>query len=194
MSEIIFNSKSKEYSSLSNFYGGVECEYMKDRFLDKEVKDLLDKFEVCDKEEFIWYMKRLQPNKKDWSDRQLEYWIRDGKPIRGVLCQLVGTSVRDTATGKRRLKIIKELVGLKELNIKGNTTDEEKKELMLNLLRRKYSIDEYRDVLLSTGDAILHEKPLRGRTNNWNYKDGNGGDWLGELLMIVRCELRKKSE
>ena len=192
MSEINFNSKSKEYSSLSNFYGGVECDYMKDRFLDKEVKELLDKFEVCDKEEFIGYLKRLQPNKKDWSDRQLEYWMRDGNPIRGILCQLVGTSVRDTAVGKRRLKIVKEMVGLKELNIKGNTTDEEKKELMLTLLRRKYSIDEYREELLSTGDAILHEKPLRGRANNWSYKDGNGGDWLGELLMKVRSELRSE--
>jgi len=192
MSEINFNSKSKAYSSLSNFYGGVECNYMKDRFLDKEVKELLDKFEVCDTEEFIGYMKRLQPNKKDWSDRQLEYWTRDGKPIRGILSQLVGTSVKDTAVGKRRLKIIKEMVGLKELNIKGNTTDDEKKELMLRLLRRKYSIEEYREELLLTGDAILHEKPLRGRAKNWSYKDGNGGDWLGELLMIVRSELRSE--
>jgi predicted NAD-dependent protein-ADP-ribosyltransferase YbiA (DUF1768 family) len=119
----------------------------------------------------------------------LEYWTRDGKPIRGILSQLVGTSVKDTAVGKRRLKIIKEMVGLKELNIKGNTTDDEKKELMLRLLRRKYSIEEYREELLLTGDAILHEKPLRGRANNWSYKDGNGGDWLGELLMKVRCEL-----
>ena len=54
--EIYFNSKSKEFYELSNFYGGVECAFMKDRFLDKEIKSLFDKFETCSKDEFIFQM------------------------------------------------------------------------------------------------------------------------------------------
>ena len=36
--EIFFNSKSKNYYKLSNFFGGVEACYMKDRFLDVEIQ------------------------------------------------------------------------------------------------------------------------------------------------------------
>ena len=61
---------------------------------------------------------------------------------------------------------------------------------MLKLLKIKFSKKEYAEALLSTGDAILHEKPIRGRPNSWTYKDGQGGDWLGQLLMIVREELK----
>lgn len=37
---------------------------MKDRFLDKEIKSLFDKFETCNKDEFIAYLKELQPEKR----------------------------------------------------------------------------------------------------------------------------------
>lgn len=192
MEVINFNSKSKAFYQLSNFYGGVESRYMADRFLDQEVKDLFSKFDDCDVATFQSYLQTLQPNKKDWTDSKLNYWMRNGEPIRGILSQLVGSSVRETATGKRRQKVIKELTGLKgELRIKENSSDEEKKRLMLGLLREKYSKKEYADVLLSTGTAILHERPLRGQPNSWTFKDGKGGDWLGELLMTVRDELRQ---
>lgn len=192
--EIYFNSKSKEFYLLSNFYGGVESNYMKDRFMDKEVKALFEKFEAADKDEFIKYLMVLQPNKKDWTEAKLNYWMKDGQPIKGILSQLVGTSVKDTAAGKKRMKVIKELTGITgDLKIKPNTTDEEKKELMLKLLRKKYSKKMYADVLLSTGDAVLHEKPMRGKPNNWTFKDGAGGDWLGKLLMKVREEIKNKN-
>lgn len=190
---IYFNSKSKENWKLSNFYGGVESAYMKDRFLDKEMKSLFDRFESSSKEEFILNLKRLQPNKKNWTEAKLKYWTRDDVPIRGILSQMVGTSVKDTAVGRNRLKIVKEMACIsseRELRIKPNTTDEEKKELMLKLLRKKFTKNEYKEALLSTEEAILHEKPLRGKPNNWTYKNGDGGDWLGELLMKVREELR----
>lgn len=190
---IYFNSKSKENWKLSNFYGGVESAYMKDRFLDKEMKTLFDRLESSSKEEFMDYLKRLQPNKKEWTEGKLKYWIRDDEPIRGILSQMVGTSVKDTVLGRNRLKIVKEMAGISsenELRIKPNTTDEEKKELMLKLLRKKFAKKEYKEALLSTEEAILHEKPLRGKANNWTYKNGEGGDWLGGLLMKVREELR----
>ena len=192
-----FNSKSKCNWKLSNFYGGVESAYMKDRFLDKEIKSLFDRFESSSKEEFIYYLKKLQPNKKDWTEAKLKYWIRDDEPIRGILSQMVGTCVKDTAVGRKRLKIVKEMAGIsreREVRIKPNTTDEEKKELMLKLLRKKFGKKEYKEALLSTEEAILHEKPMRGKPNNWTYKNGEGGDWLGELLMKVREELRNNQE
>ena len=59
-------------------------------------------------------------------------------------------------------------------------------------------VELYRNVLLSTGDAILHEKPLRGKGagNNWTHKKVNGveygHDWLGQMLMWIRADLRDK--
>ena len=191
--EIYFNSKSKEFYLLSNFYGGVESNYMKDRFMDKEVKRLFETFETVDTDNFIKYLMVLQPNKKDWTEAKLKYWMKNGEPIKGILSQLVGTSVKDTAVGKKRMKVIKELTGVtSDLKIKPNSTDEEKKELMLKLLRKKYSKKEFADALLSTGDAVLHEKPMRGRPNNWTFKNGEGGDWLGLLLMQIREEIKSK--
>ena len=190
IAEINFNSKSMTYYELSNFYGGVESKYMADRFLDEKVLDLFVHFEECDRETFVEYLKRLQPNKA-WTDSKVNYWMRNGEPIRGILSQLVGTSVRNTATGKRRRKVIQEITGVSsEIQIKENSSDDDKKKLMRGLLREKYSKKEYADVLLSTGTAILHERPLRGQPNNWTFKDGKGGDWLGELLTKVRDELR----
>lgn len=193
MSEIYFNSKSKDHWKLSNFYGGVEADYMMNRFKDNEVHELFASFETCDKETFIDYLKKLQPNKKDWTDSKLKYWMRDDQPIRGILSQLVGTSVKNTPTAKRRRKVVKEITGIDgDLQIWPNTTDDEKKEFMLRLLRVKFSKKEFADALLSTGDAILHEKPMRGKPNSWTFKDGEGGDWLGQLLMKVRDEIRCK--
>ena len=190
MTEIYFNSKSKQHWKLSNFYGGVEANYMKDRFLDYEVRSIFMEFETCNTKTFMYYLQKLQPNKTNWTPSKINYWMKEGKPIRGILSQLVGTSVKETGTGKRRLNIVKELVGIQYLNIKPNTSDQEKKTLMLKLLKIKFSKKEYAEALLSTGDAILHEKPIRGRPNSWTYKDGQGGDWLGQLLMIVRAELK----
>jgi len=63
--EIYFNSKSKHYKELSNFYGGVEACYMSDRFRDVEVKRLFETFESLgnDGDGFIGYLQKLQPGK-----------------------------------------------------------------------------------------------------------------------------------
>jgi hypothetical protein len=193
--EIYFNSKSKDYYELSNFYGGVECEFMKDRFLDKEIKSLFDKFETCNKDEFISYLKELQPEKKDWTQAKINYWFKDGKPIRGILSKLAGASVKDTPTGRRRLKILKKMANFEgEVRIKHILTLEEKKELMLKCLKKKflsdnknkYNENKYNKLLLSTGELILHEKPMRGKGDDWTYP---GGDLLGKLLMNIRKKI-----
>jgi hypothetical protein len=195
MGDINFNSKSSAFWRLSNFYGGVEKEYMKDRFLDKKVKNWMDEIDGYGKTEFIECLKRLQPEKKNkWTEGKLEYWIRNNNGeeimIKGILYKLIGGSVKDTSVGKRRRKIIMELLNLDSLNLKPNTTDDEKKELMLTLLRDKFSKKEYKEELLKTGDMVLHEKPLRG-VDNWTYRNGKGGDWMGELLMKVREEIKE---
>jgi hypothetical protein len=143
MTEIYFNSKSGAYWQLSNFYGNVEMEYMRDRFLDNEIQMLFEKMKSCSKDEFLHYLVELQPEKrKKWTDKKMNYWLREDVPIYGILAKLIGTSVRDTPTGKRRRKIIQSMAGMQSpLRIKPNTTDEEKKEFMLELLREKFKND-----------------------------------------------------
>ena len=197
--EIYFNSKSPTFWKLSNFYGGVEKEFMKDRFPDKKVKNWMDEIEGYNKDEFIELLKTLQPEKKTWTPGKLKYWIRNDEEegeilIKGILYKLIGTSVKDTVVGKRRKKIIIKELDLDDLEVKPNTKDNEKKELMLKILRKKFSKKEYKEELLKTGNMVLHEKPLRGGTNNWTYKNGEGGDWLGKLLMKVRKEIREKEK
>ena len=175
---------------MSNFFGGVECAYMKDRFHDHEVKELLQSFEAVDLSTFQRYLKQLQPNRKRWTEAQLMYWTKRGEPIRGVLSQLVGASVRNTPTGKQRRKIVQSMANLKgELHVNAELSNKEKQQLMLRLLRKKFAQPYYRRVLLSTKDAVLHERPMRGQPNMWTYKNGQGGDCLGKLLMQVREEL-----
>ena len=50
----------------------------------------------------------------------------------------------------------------------------------------KYQKNKYRDILLSTGDKILHENPMRGNGDDWTYP---GKDLLGILLMEIRYEI-----
>lgn len=192
--EIYFNSKSKEYNKLSNFYGGVEACFMKDRFLNPEIKALFDKFEKCNLEQFIYYLKELQPEKKDWTVAKLYYWFyidsNDGKrkPIRGILSKLAGAAVKDTPTGRRRLKILKKLANFDGvIKIKTPLSHKDKQTLMFCCLYEKFKKKEYKKLLLSTNNVILHERPMRGRGNDWTYP---GGDLLGQLLMKVRDNIK----
>lgn len=188
--DIIFNSKSSEYYELSNFYGGVESCYMKDRFEDQEVKDLFDEFETVNDERFLYYLKVLQPDKKDWTPAKERYWFRDGKPITGILSKLAGASVKDSAAFRRRLKIIGELAGLDRLpKVKENLTTEDKVEHMMKCLRIKYRKPYYRKILMSTGNSVLHEKPMRGKGDFWTYP---GEDTMGKSLMKVREEIKNE--
>lgn len=192
---IIFNSKSTRYFLLSNFYGGVEIDYMKDRYNDPEIKKLIESFETCDNEKFIYYLKILQPGKK-WTEAKINYWFKniDGKkePIRGVLAKLVGGAVKDTPLMKKRREIVKSLAGLPkdfELSIKRELNETEKKDLMRKCLIEKFSKEKYKRVLFSTKNFIIHEKPMRG-SNDWTYP---GNDWLGQLLIKIRDEKIKKN-
>jgi predicted NAD-dependent protein-ADP-ribosyltransferase YbiA (DUF1768 family) len=69
---------------------------------------------------------------------------------------------------------------------------------MKRMLEKKYADPLYRDLLLSTGDRPLHERPMRGKGEGsaWTHYvdvDGRayGGDLLGRLLGQVRAEIRQ---
>lgn len=186
--EIYFNSKSgDEYKYLSNFYGDVEICFMQKRFKHPKMKMLFDNFKTCGNEEFLMYLKLLQPDKKDWTRSQEQYWFDNQRPIRGILAKLVGAIVtnKSSKSFQRRAREISKYLKISFDDVMESdkiTTDKD----MLECLNEKYSKPEFRDLLLKTGNAILHEKPLRGFPNDWTFKDGEGGDKLGKMLMGIR--------
>jgi ribA/ribD-fused uncharacterized protein len=61
--------------------------------------------------------------------------------------------------------------------------------IMYHLLKQKFSVEPYRQQLLSTGDVDLVEGNWWGDTF-WGVCGGVGENHLGKLLMRVRAELR----
>jgi len=103
--------------------------------------------------------------------------------------------VRPTAEKRRKAAMAR--LDIPSVKVNPELSDDEKKAWMRVCLQHKFADPHFRDLLLSTGDAILHEIPLRGNgaNNNWTYKVGKDGqaygkDWLGQLLMEIRDELR----
>ena len=204
MSEIHFNSKFSNppgFQKLSNFYGGVEFEYMMQRFNQVEILDLFRHLQTCGNEEFWNWLQILNPKgsaKKPVTQRQKDYWfdggMERGEPIRGIAAQLLGTMVRPSA--KKRRKAVMEKLGIRRIDVNQELSDDNKRRWMKSCLLRKYEDPYFRSLLLSTGDATLHEAPLRGKgaRNNWTFKaiggEVFGKDWLGQLLMEVRDEIR----
>lgn len=66
---------------------------------------------------------------------------------------------------------------------------EESKKALYKCLVEKYKQPKFRAILLSTGDAILHERPMRGKGNAWTFP---GGDQLGKMLCKLRREIREE--
>ena len=65
-----------------------------------------------------------------------------------------------------------------------------KLKIMENIIREKFKIPFLRNLLLKTEDLELVE------LNNWNdifwgVCNGQGQNWLGKILMLVRSELNK---
>lgn len=205
MAFVHFNSKFSTpvgFQELSNFYGGVEFEYMAARFPQREVRQLFDMLETCDNETFWNWCQILNP-KKNPTQRQKDYWFTEGgfehgQPIRGIVAQMLGTMVKPTAAMKKRRKNVAARLSVADIEINDELSDEQKKQWMKACLHHKFFFeDRYKHLLLSTEDAVLHEVPIRGngRKNNWTFKvieetgEPCGQDWLGQLLMEVRQDL-----
>ena len=62
--------------------------------------------------------------------------------------------------------------------------------VMKNLLDIKFSNPELASLLLETGDEIL-EEGNNWRDTYWGVYKGQGSNHLGELLMVIRNELRE---
>lgn len=68
--------------------------------------------------------------------------------------------------------------------------EEVKYNVMLNIVRNKFLQNpDLADKLLETGDELLVEGNTWG-DRTWGRVDGVGKNWLGEILMRVREELR----
>lgn len=67
--------------------------------------------------------------------------------------------------------------------------EQNKLEVMYLLLKLKFADPILRRWLLNTGDAILEEGNIWGDTY-WGICHGQGSNWLGVLLMLVRGEIR----
>jgi len=74
----------------------------------------------------------------------------------------------------------------------GTRFSEDKLLIMLQLLRDKFSDPELRHLLITTGNAKIVEGNNWGDTF-WGVCDGRGSNHLGNLLMQVRSEIRKRS-
>lgn len=61
--------------------------------------------------------------------------------------------------------------------------------VMYDLLKKKFSDPDLKQLLLDTGDAILIEGNQHG-DRFWGQVNGEGRNELGKLLMTVRSELR----
>lgn len=206
-----FNSKSRPpLRYLSNFHGTAETgipefAYQSQKFSGAKIIALMARMEACSGEEFLEYLMALQPHKK-WSDRQKCYWFQgrvprsedgsllfnEAEPIRGILAKLVGGAVNS----KPRQRILARLAG-GPFKVLAEVDDDQKRQQMLFILRHKFADPFFGDILRATGDAVLHEKPMRGKAGPWTYKwdakepQKSGGDWLGQLLMQVRDEIRE---
>lgn len=197
MQAVHFNSKTFKngFQGLSNLMGGAEFDYMGARFPQQAMKDIFESLKSCDRETFLEWLQILQPG-KEWTPAKLKYWFTpDGEPIRGILAQLLGSMVRCkggklTPTSKRRQKVVREKLRLTTIIVASELSDDNKKSFMKECLRKKYSMDPYRSLLLDTGSAELHEKPIRGSGNSWTLP---GCDWLGQLLMEIREEITTES-
>ena len=187
---IQFNCKhASRFKKLSNEYGGVLFEYEGCRFLDAEIIDLFRRLQSCNKTEFLDTLRWLQPEKR-WTDRKEAFWLHKDEPIRGVLASLLGAMTEETPTGKARRKVVATRLQLRQISINPHPTEAQRDAIMLRAMRRKFQHKLYRELLLKTGNAVLHQTPVVGEPDEWTWKKGKGGDKIGKLLIQIRNELR----
>ena len=143
----------------------------------------------------------LQPEKKQWTDGQLQYWYIDGVPVTGILFKLMqGVIPKPGAslTRKQRVRLGAFLdltnCGLSVHDVKfvPQANKSEKKQKMLEAMMRKFQ-GRAGELLLETYDMVLQERPSRGNgrsTDLWSKGFGGGDNLCGECLMEVRCRLK----
>lgn len=212
--------KKGAFRKLSNLFGPVEWAFQRQKFkegtpvfewlLEGERKARAGEWTIAAFDEARKRMKH---------DGKLDSYVDvDGAVASGLLAQMTSLMVKnpDSTDARRRLGYIlgraegSDLVPKDEMlawharDVQPPLSDEAKREFMLTLLRDKYATNcGYRALLLSTGQRPLHEAKGRGQPSVWEFVElseaqrakgfSPGGDLLGQLLTIVRAELRGES-
>ena len=194
---------------MSNLYGPVEFEYMADRFRNAPVAALFTTpgSDLRNPHKFEENFRAIHPKGKPGSwmrvqadDHQLADDAAGETTIAmGILAKLCGNAYKPTREGKKRRAYLMKLAKMDEsewMPMKGELTAYEKANLMLPLLRRKFTPPGlFRQTLMATKDAQLIERPMRGAPRLWegSLRDGVvvGGNLCGRLLMYVRDTLDK---
>lgn len=206
-----------DFRKLSNLFGAVEWHFQAVKFRKGSgVREWMDanadkEWTIC---EFENVLTSIGANPKS-------YISDDGEAAAGIMPKLVSLIVRNPSSLVAR-KRVAYILGLEKVmtpsestawvaaNVLPEIPDNAKDTLMLQLLRAKFQIQKYRDLLISTGDRTLHEKALNGIPNRYEFhplneerllenaalvaagqppKWSEGGDTLGKLMTIVRDEI-----
>lgn len=185
---IYFKARKKEFRKLSNLYGGVECAYMALRFNNERVRSVICSFDTLDEESFKRVFAALYPKGNPQS------WIFEQGIARGILAKLVGSlwklkDAKPSRVMRKRGEAFASMCGISYDQLIESIEDDIPRDAKLARMKQclcaKFNIPEYRDLLLSTGNATLHEQAGRGKPDLWTVK---GEDRLGILLMEIREE------
>jgi hypothetical protein len=203
MNDIKFKSTSKApICLLSNLYGGVEINYMILKFQNSKVKELLSNWlsitSVSEMNKIRYQLERCKVDQDGniipkggksglpYTDRQKNTYCCEYKGklyvAVGILAKLAAATWHEK-NHKDRIKVLKVLAKLNFSDSLGNTIPNH--EYILPSLRKKYTLEPFKTILLNTNSSRLAE--LDGRTpNQWT---DTGGNRLGNMLMQIRKEL-----
>lgn len=213
--EIYFKAyMSGPYRRLSNLFGPVEWGFQMVKFKEGcAVWTFMRDRRDWTREEFTKIFQALY--KKDKTDKSGSNSYIDpisGEIATGIIPKLLsaiakppGKSVDDA---RKRLAVVLgkpvtavELEAWRVENVMPEISNDEKDVLMMKLLKEKFAIPTYKDLLLQTGNATLHEQTGRGPPNRYEWQQKpltpaeiekgftRGGDVLGKLMMRVRSEI-----
>lgn len=204
--------KLGEFRRLSNLFGPVEWAFQRQKFKqDTEIFEWLKRGEVWERNG-LWDKEQFDEVRKAMKhDGQLKSYITpEGHIASGLLAQMTSRIVKNPGSldARHRIKFIRGLETLPtveeaEQYVASVTnpplSDYAKRAFMEQLLMDKFTIPEYRDLLLSTNTRVLHEGKGRGTPNQWEYVElspekaaagySSGGDLLGLLMTRVRANL-----
>ena len=210
--------KKGPYRKLSNLFGPVEWAFQRQKFregspvynwlLEGERKARLGRAEGG------WTRAEFDAARLAMKhDGKLESYLdADGAIATGLLAQMTSLMVKnpDSTDARHRLAYIlgtpgpvnKEAMSAwHTVDVNPPLGDDDKYGLMSGLVYDKFTTDDnYKQLLLSTGDRVLHEAKGRGAPGLWEYMElseaqiakgfSPGGDWLGKILMSVRSVIR----
>lgn len=204
-----------EFRKLSNLFGTVEWDFQRVKFREgSEVHKYMTEMRNNDWD-FVRFSEELA--RIDKNAKAKSYVHADGEPATGLIAKLLSIIARgpddESDIARRRLGVIcqrqftkPEFFEWRRANVKPELSNEEKDALMHELLTQKFAIPKYRELLLRTDNAVLHEAKGRGAPNRyeWQKKElseedvakgyTQGGDVLGRLMMHVREEMQGQLE